>query len=82
MYRCVLSILLLFVLGGCMCDPEYCRHPNLFQPGYLPEQQDWARQFDPFTSTDMGPKIVGDRPSGALDPTPSYQRHSQRDTVK
>ena len=72
--RVFLLILLLFV-GGCLFDPQHCRYPDLFQPGFLHEQQHRARQFDPFTSTDMGPKIVGDRPSGALDPTP---RHVQR----
>ena len=80
MFRYALFLFLLFFAGGCLCDPQYCRYPNLSQPGYLPEQQDWASRFDPFTSPDMGPSIVGDRPSGALDPTPSYQRYSRQNT--
>jgi hypothetical protein len=76
MYRCVLCFFLLF-FAGCLSDPQYCRYPNLFQPGYLSEQEAWAKQFDPFSSSEMGPRIVGDRPSGALDPIPSYQRRSQ-----
>ena len=82
MYRCVLLCISLCFLGGCSCDPAFCRYPNLLQPGYLDEQQGWAKQFDPFTSAEIGPKIAGDRPSGALDPTPSYQRHSQRNSVQ
>jgi len=73
MCRCVLLFFLLCFLGGCLCDPQYCRYPDLLQPGYLSEQQDRTRQFDPFTSPDMGPKIEGDRPSGALDPSPRYR---------
>ena len=76
MYRCVLLFFSLFFLGGCLGDPQYCRYPDLFYPGYLPEQQNRARQFDPFTSPDMGPKIVGDRPSGALDAAPRYHRQN------
>ena len=81
MLRSVLLISLLFLVGGCLCDPQYCRYPNLTQPGYLDEQQDWARRFDPFTSSDMGPSIVGDRPSGALDATPASQRYSQQNAM-
>ena len=77
MVRCILPILPLFFLGGCLCDPEYCRYPNLFQPGHISDQQHRASQFDPFTSSEMGPKIVGDRPSGALDPTPGLQRQGR-----
>ena len=77
MDRRILLLLSLFFAGGCLSDPQNCRYPDLFQPGYLNEQQAWAKQFDPFTSSDTGPKIVGDRPSGALDPTPSYQRHAR-----
>ena len=77
-YRGVLFFLSLFFAGGCLFEPQYCRYPDLFYPGYLHEQQDRAKQFDPFTSSDMGPKIKGDRPSGALDATPSDQRRFQR----
>ena len=77
MHRYIPFLFSLF-FAGCISDPQYCRYPDLFQPGYLHEQQDRARQFDPFTSLEMGPKIVGDRPSGALDPTPSYQRRTSQ----
>jgi len=77
MFRHFLLILPLLFLGGCLLDPQYCRYPNPFQPGHITEQQHDARMFDPFTSQEMGPKIVGDRPSGALDPTPSLQRYQQ-----
>jgi hypothetical protein len=74
MYRYVILFIPILFILGCLCDPQYCRYPNLFQPGHISEQKDWARKYDPFTDPDMGPKIVGDRPSGALDPTPPYQR--------
>jgi len=70
MYRCILLVVSLCFLEGCLCDPEQCRYPNLFQPGYLAEQQDRTGRFDPFASPEMGPKLVGDRPHGALDPAP------------
>jgi hypothetical protein len=82
MYRCVWFLLPLLFAGGCLCDPQYCRYPDLFYPGYDSEQQEWARKFDPFTSSDMGPSIVRDRPSGALDPTPSQQRYSRSGAAK
>jgi hypothetical protein len=78
MYRPILLFVPLFFFGGCLCDPQNCRYPDLFQPGHISEQRARAKQFDPFTSSDMGPKIVGDRPGGALDPTPVYQRHQKR----
>ena len=80
MCRCTLLVLSLFLAGGCLCDSQYCKYPDLSQPGYLDEQQYWARRFDPFASPEMGPKIVGDRPNGALDATPSYQRRVQQNT--
>ena len=73
MYRYVLFFYSL-LLGGCLCDHDNIRYPNLFQPGYLSEQQEHANVFDPFSRSDIGPKIAGDRPSGALDPTPASQR--------
>jgi hypothetical protein len=76
MYRCVLLLLPLLFLGGCLCNSENCRYPDLFQPGHISEQQKRTERFDPFTRSDIGPKIVGDRPNGALDPTPADQRHS------
>ena len=74
MYRSVLCFLLLCCLGGCVYDPERCRYPNLFHPGHIDEQQGWARSFDPYSRSEVGPKIVGDRPGGALDQTPNPQR--------
>ena len=74
MCRYVLFFLPLFFLGGCLYDPERCRYPDLFQPGHIDEQQERARQYDPFSRSEVGPKIVGDRPSGALDQTPASQR--------
>lgn len=74
MNRHVLLFLPLLIFGGCLCDPENVRHPDLFHPGYLSEQQQRAELFDPFTRPDMGPRIVGDRPSGALDATPALQQ--------
>jgi len=70
----ILPLLPLLFWGGCLGDPKLCRYPNLFQPGHISDQQHWAEKFDPFTSSEMGPKIVGERPSGALDPTPASQR--------
>jgi hypothetical protein len=78
MYRCVRFSILLLFLAGCQYDSKTFRSPNLFQPGYLAEQQGWTQRFDPFASPDMGPKIVGDRPSGALDPTPASQRRAKQ----
>jgi len=73
MYRSLLFLAALVLFGGCLCDPQ-TRYPNLLRPGHISEQQAWAEKFDPFASPDMGPKIAGDRPSGALDPTPAFQR--------
>jgi len=78
MFRPILLILPLLVLGGCLGNSQNCRYPNLFQPGHITEQQKHAHKFDPFTRQDIGPKIVGDRPSGALDPTPAFQRYQER----
>ena len=78
MFRHFLLILPLLLLGGCLCDPQYCRIPNPFQPGHITEQQKHAYKFDPFSSQEIGPKIVGDRPSGALEPTPALQRYHER----
>lgn len=60
-----------------MCDAEHCRYPDLFHPGNLSEQQERAKQFDPFSRSEAGPKIVGERPGGALDPTPASQQKSE-----
>jgi len=78
MFRHILVILPLLVFGGCLSDPQNCQYPNPFQPGHITEQQKHAKKFDPFTRQDIGPKIVGDRPSGALDPTPVFQRYQER----
>ena len=74
MYRCTLFFVPLLFLGGCLCDPQRCHYPNLFQPGHIDDQRYWAERFDPFARSDIGPSIAGDRPSGALDPTPTVQR--------
>ena len=74
MDRLVLFFLPLFFLGGCLCAPEHCRYPDLFHPGHIDEQQERAKQYDPYSRSDFGPKIVGDRPSGALDQTPASQQ--------
>ena len=74
MYRYVL-LLLGILLAGCASDSDNFRSPNLLQPGHISKQEGWAHRFDPFASPEMGPKIVGDRPSGSLDPTPASQRH-------
>jgi len=78
MNRRVLLFLPLFLFGGCLCDPEQCRYPDLLHPGHISEQQQRANQFDPFSRSDMGPKIVGERPSGALDPTPASQKSKRQ----
>ena len=75
MYRYILLLLSLFFCGGCLSDPQKFRYPDLLHPGHIAEQKDWAKQFNPFASPEMGPKIVGDRPSGALDATPAAQRY-------
>ncbi|MDR0326968.1 MAG: hypothetical protein LBI05_01590 [Planctomycetaceae bacterium] len=74
MCRSLFLFVPLLFMGGCLSDPQYCRYPDLLHPGHISEQQQWAEKFDPFASPEMGPKIAGDRPSGALDPTHSSQR--------
>jgi hypothetical protein len=74
MDRLFLLIILLPFFMGCLCDPENCRYPDLFHPGHISEQQERMKRFDPFTRSDIGPKIAGDRPSGALDQTPPQQK--------
>ena len=76
MSRSIFLLIPVFFLGGCLCDPQSCRLPNVFQPGYLSEQQERTLRFDPFTSQEMGPKIEGDRPHGALDPSPRHPRRA------
>ena len=77
-YRCILIILSLFITSGCVYDPEHVRYPSLFQPGHIHQQHAYTAVFDPFSSQEMGPKIVGDRPSGSLDPTPALQRSTKK----
>jgi len=77
-YRTVPLLIPFLFASGCLCDPEHVRYPNLFQPGHIAEQHAYAARFDPFASPEMGPKIVGDRPSGSLDSTPSLQRNVKR----
>ena len=74
--RIIFPLLSLLAFGGCLFDPEYCRYPDLFHPGHIDNQRERAEQFDPFSRSDVGPKIVGDRPSGALDATPANQKLS------
>jgi hypothetical protein len=58
---------------GCLCDTEHCAMPDLFHPGYIDEQRDRMKRFDPFARTDIAPKIDGDRPSGCQRQTPILQ---------
>lgn len=53
-----------------MTDPERFRMPDLLHPGHISEQQDKMRVFDPFTRSDIGPRIEGDRPHGSGKATP------------
>ena len=59
---------------GCICDEKKFGKPNLLEPGYIGVQQSHMKQFDPFCRNDIGPPIPGDRPCGALGPTPK-ERH-------
>jgi hypothetical protein len=77
MLRIFISIFLLTCFTGCLCNPEYCRMPDLFHPGYIDEQQDRMKQFDPFVRIDSGPKIEGDRPGGSQQQTPLPQHFDQ-----
>jgi len=74
LYRCILLVLPLFFLAGCLSDSQHCRYPNFFEPGYISEQKERTLRFEPFSSPDMGPKIEGERPHGALDPSPRLPR--------
>ncbi|MDR3233047.1 MAG: hypothetical protein LBT46_05200 [Planctomycetaceae bacterium] len=78
MLRFGVFILLLLSASGCICDRERFRLPDIVHPGHISEQQERMKRFDPFTRSDIGPKIEGDRPSGALDQTPSEQRFIRR----
>ncbi|MDR0869814.1 MAG: hypothetical protein LBN39_03395 [Planctomycetaceae bacterium] len=66
--------LFLIMLTGCLCDPEYCRMPDLLHPGHISKQQEQMRQFDPFTRSDIAPAINGDRPNGCLQTKPAAQQ--------
>ncbi len=65
---------------GCLCDPEYCRMPDILHPGHISVQQERMKRFNPFTRSDIGHKIDGDRPQGSDQETPvekkldEYQR--------
>ncbi len=59
--------------AGCVADQDKFGTPNLLHPGHISEQQAKMRRFDPFTRSDIGPSIPGDRPSGSTAPTPSSQ---------
>ncbi|GHT10071.1 hypothetical protein FACS1894170_01630 [Planctomycetales bacterium] len=65
--------MLLGCCTGCICDRENFRLPDILHPGHISEQQARMEQFDPFTRSDIGPKIDGDRPSGSLDARTSEQ---------
>lgn len=60
----------LVIFSGCLCDPDYCEMPNLFHPGHISKQQERMKRFDPYSRSDIGPKISGDRPQGADRETP------------
>ncbi|MDR3182827.1 MAG: hypothetical protein LBT89_07920 [Planctomycetaceae bacterium] len=69
------SVFVLILLSaGCICDRERFGLPDLLHPGHISEQQERMERFDPFTRSDIGPKIQGDRPNGALDQKPTEQR--------
>lgn len=65
-----LSLLLTVAFSGCLCDPDYCRMPDFFHPGHISEQQERMKQFDPYSRSDIGPRIGGERPQGADRETP------------
>lgn len=75
MFRPLLKIIVLspLVLALCGCASDTIGMPNLFHPGHISEQQDRMKRFDPFTRSDIGPRIEGDRPAGSLNQTPTPQ---------
>ncbi|MDR1962772.1 MAG: hypothetical protein LBQ50_03230 [Planctomycetaceae bacterium] len=73
MFRFFLLIILLTCFTGCLCDPDHCAMPDLFHPGHIDYQRDRMKQFDPFSRTDIGQKIEGDRPGGSQEQTPLPQ---------
>jgi hypothetical protein len=77
MFRFFLLFLFLTCITGCLCDPENCGMPNLFHPGHISAQRDRMKRFDPFSRTDIGPTIEGDRPCGSQQQTPLPQHFKQ-----
>lgn len=70
-FRIVAALFLATACIGCVCDSVGM--PDLFHPGHISEQQERMKRFDPFSRSDIGPKIEGDRPSGSLNQTPTEQ---------
>lgn len=71
MKRGIVGMVGIFVmLTGCLLDPDYCRMPNLFHPGHISEQRERMKQFDPYSRSDIGPSIAGERPHGTDRETP------------
>lgn len=66
-------LLFAVLLTGCLSDREHFGTPNLLHPGHIDEQRSRMQRFDPFTRSDIGPAIPGDRPGGCTAPTPSSQ---------
>lgn len=77
MYRTFLRTTVLataiMIYAGCACDNSKFGTPNLTEPGYISIQQTHMNQFEPFCRSDIGPRIPGDRPHGALSQTPREQ---------
>lgn len=77
LFAVLAGVFTLSLFSGCLCDPDYCRYPNLLHPGHISEQTDRMKRFDPYTSQTAGPKIEGDRPHGADKETPLPQFYEE-----
>ncbi len=70
--------LLGFPVLGCSAT---VRKPQLLHPGPADYQRYNATQFDPYPPNDLGPAIVGGRPSGYEQPRPEVVRARQQQPV-
>jgi hypothetical protein len=73
-------IAVLCAAGMAGCTPEvhnYIRFPNLFHPGWAPQQRAEALEHDPYPLDDMGPEVVGGRPREYQRPIPEVERARQ-----